>query len=421
MCGWGTNHEIACIQTVLEDGWPESIFHDAQPESVHFYNYTFHCLLCACLYALHSVLALACALCMPLCSSLSTFPAHACRHFTLRLHCTVYFPCACLYTFPCLLSLCMPLFISLSTFPVHASMHFTLYLRYAFHCLPSLCIPLCISLCALPMHASMMPLCISRSILCVPLCISLSTFPAHASTHFSLYLPHACLYAFHCLLFLQMPLCISVSTFPVHSSMQFSLLFLCMPLFFTVYFPCACLYASHCLLSLRMPLCIALSTFPLHACMHFTLYLHSVLALCMPLCILLILLCTFSMHASMHFTVYFPSLQPELRGRTTCVLKSCDLANRNSHGTIGTSTTPIPAEGRAGMLKIAKTISCCTSTAPVPAEGCAHHSRIAKNPIDHADPRRRGTRGHVGNRNNHQFLHIDRAWSHCATLRYFFF
>ena len=34
-----------------------------------------------------------------------------------------------------------------------------------------------------------------------------------------------------------------------------------------------------------------------------------------------------------------------------------------------TSTTPIPAEGRASMLEIAKTMGFCTSTTPIPAEG----------------------------------------------------
>ena len=81
---------------------------------------------CACIYALHSVLALY----MPLCISLSTFPAHASTHFTV----------------------CFPSRISLCTLPKHASMHFTLYLPYAylyaFYCALSLCMPLCISLSA---------------------------------------------------------------------------------------------------------------------------------------------------------------------------------------------------------------------------------------------------------------------------------
>ena len=85
------------------------------------------------IYALHSVLAL----CVPLCSSLSTFPVHASMNFTL------HFPSTCLYAFHCLLSLCVPLCISLST-------HFTVYLPYAclyaFHCALSLRVPLCISL-----------------------------------------------------------------------------------------------------------------------------------------------------------------------------------------------------------------------------------------------------------------------------------
>ena len=124
-----------------------------------------------------------------------------------------------------------------------------------------------------------------------------------------------------------------------------------------------------------------------------------------------------------------------------------------------TSTTPIPAEGRAGMLEIAKkAMGFCTSTTPIPAEGRASTAEIAKNHgflhldhadgragmleiaknhgflhLDHADPRR-GSRGHVGNRKktmgfctsttpipaegragmleiakNHGFLHLDHA------------
>ena len=166
------------LTSKLEDGWPESIFHDTQPEWDFF----------------------------QLCISLSTFPVHASMPFTL------YLPYACLYEFHCALSLRMPLCISLSTFPAHASMHFTVYFS-------------CACICALP----------SALALCMPLCMSLSTFPAHASIHFTVYFPCACLYAFHC-----------------HASMHF-----------TLYLPYACLYATHCALSLRAPLCISLSTFPM--------------------------------------------------------------------------------------------------------------------------------------------------------------
>ena len=118
---------------------------------------------------------------------------------------------------------------------------------------------------------------------------------------------------------------------------------------------------------------------------------------------------------------------------------------------------PVPGAG-APNNKIAKTLSFCTSTTPIPAEGCASTVEIAKNleflHLDHADPRRglrghrrnckkkpwvfaprprrspqrvarasknhgflhldhadprRGSRGHVGNRKNHGFLHLDHA------------
>ena len=89
-----------------------------------------------CSFAMHASNCLL-SLCMPLCISLSTFPAHASMHFT------VYFPCACLYEFHCLLPLCMHLCISLCTcpmhfavhFPWHASMHFIVY----FPCAVELC------------------------------------------------------------------------------------------------------------------------------------------------------------------------------------------------------------------------------------------------------------------------------------------
>ena len=78
-----------------------------------------------------------------------------------------------------------------------------------------------------------------------------------------------------------------------------------------------------------------------------------------------------------------------------------------------TSTTPIPADGRASMLEIAKNIGFCTSTTPIPAEGRASSAEIAKNHrflhLGHADPRR-GSREHRRNRKkNHGFLHLDHA------------
>ena len=252
----------------LEDGWPERILQDTQPESVHFSKYAFHCLLCAGFYASHCLLSLRMHLCTLLCTCVlrasmnftvyfpcarlyafqSTFP---CMHL-----CALYLPYACLYALHCLLSLGMPLGISLSTFPVLASMCCTVYFPciYALH--PVLCVCLYAFHCLLSLY--------------VPLCISLSTFPVHASMHFTLYLPFACLYAFHCLLSLCMPLCISLFT-------------LCVP-------QCSSLSTFP-----RMPLCISLSTFPVHVSVHVTLYLP-----------IRISLCTFSMHAFMYLTVYFP-------------------------------------------------------------------------------------------------------------------
>ena len=111
---------------------------------------------------------------------------------------TVYFPCACLYTFHCLLSLCMPLCMSLPAL-LHASMHLPQYLPYAclyaFHCLLSLRMP--------------------RR-------IPQPTFPPHDSMHLPQHLPYACLYAyhlrFHCALSQCMPRCISLPTFPMQLS-----------------------------------------------------------------------------------------------------------------------------------------------------------------------------------------------------------
>ena len=91
-------------------------------------------------------------------------------------------------------------------------------------------------------------------------------------------------------------------------------------------------------------------------------------------------------------------------------------APQKSHKTSSfcTSTTPIPAEGRASMLEIAKkTTGFCTSTTPIPAEGRAGTLEIAKNHgflhLNHADPRR-GSRGNFRNRKkNHRFLNLDHA------------
>ena len=58
---------------------------------------------------------------MPPCMSLSTFPAHASRHLTLRS------PYACLCAFYSALALRRPLSILLCAFSTHASMHVTAY------------------------------------------------------------------------------------------------------------------------------------------------------------------------------------------------------------------------------------------------------------------------------------------------------
>ena len=93
---------------------------------------------------------------MPLCISLSIFPAHASMSFTLyllrvtlcaeSLHCTcpvhasvdftvksvrVYFPCVCICALHCALSLRMLLCISFCTCPMQSSMHFTVRFLYA--------------------------------------------------------------------------------------------------------------------------------------------------------------------------------------------------------------------------------------------------------------------------------------------------
>ena len=82
---------------------------------------------------------------LPLCISLSTFPAHACVRFT------VYFPCACIYALRTALALRMP------------ATHFTL-------CLPCAC------LFALPFTVYFPCACLYALSLRMPLCVSLSTF-----------------------------------------------------------------------------------------------------------------------------------------------------------------------------------------------------------------------------------------------------
>ena len=85
-------------------------------------------------------------------------------------------------------------------------------------------------------------------------------------------------------------------------------------------------------------------------------------------------------------------------------------APQKSQKTMGfcTSTTPIPAEGRASTAEIAKkNMDFCTSTTPIPAEGRASTAEIAKNHeflhLDHADPRR-GPRGNFRNRQKPRFF-----------------
>ena len=100
-----------------------------------------------------------------------------------------------------------------------------------------------------------------------------------------------------------MPLRISLFTFPVHASMHFTVCSRAkeykIATRFTLYFPYACLYAFHSLLSLCMPLCISLSTFPEHASMHFTVYSHYDMPLSLstfPSAVQNISLRTFPMH-----------------------------------------------------------------------------------------------------------------------------
>ena len=87
-----------------------------------------------------------------------------------------------------------------------------------------------------------------------------TVYSAHASMHFTLCLPYACRYAFHCLLSLRMHLCTSLCACPTHASMHFTVYF---PVHASMYFTLRLPYAFHCALSLCMSLCIALSTFPI--------------------------------------------------------------------------------------------------------------------------------------------------------------
>ena len=216
-------------QQKIENGWPKSIFHDTQPESVNVSTFAFRCLNCACHYAFHSLLSLR----MP------------------SVHFTVYFPRACICAllfctcpFNCPISLRMPRCVSLSTFPAHASMRFAVY----FPCT-----------CIFALHSALA--------LRMPLRVPLSTFPAHASMRFTARSPYACLYAFHSVL--AHASMFSPST--LRTSMRFTV---CCPcartLHFILYLPYACIYAFHSLLSLRMPLCASLCTCPAHALMRFT-------------------------------------------------------------------------------------------------------------------------------------------------------
>ena len=264
--------------------------------------YAFDCLLCACLYAVHCLLPL-CVASMHASMNFTAYSVHATMHLTL------YFPCACLHAFHCVPSLRMPLRISLGACPTHA--------------FPARA--LCISLCTLPAHAFWVSL--STSLTCIyalhsvlalrmPLCISLSTFSAHASTrftvypaHVTVYFPSACLCAFHSVLALRMPLCVLLC-------MRF---FVCSPtlqpepelrLLVRVMLVRAGKkdrYAFLCVLSLHVALLVALSTFPVDASMHMLQYLpyaclyafHGLQSLRMRLCIPL---CT----CSTRFTVHFP-------------------------------------------------------------------------------------------------------------------
>ena len=310
--------------------------------SLHFTVYALHSLLCMPLmhfislgislstfpvYAFLCQLSLRMPLCIP-----STCPARASMRFTVSMR--VYIR-ACVYALHSVLALCMPLCISLSTLcmppcvsrrrahlctslharpthaslrltvcSAHASLRFTVYFPcafiYALH--SALCVPLCFSLSTYPAE-----------------CTSLCTCPAHASTHFTVYFPYACIYAlhpvlthaclsaFHSLLSLRMPLRTSLCTCPAHASMHFTdysvRAYKYKFIQFTIYFPYACIYALHSVLVLctplcislstvRMPLCTSLCTCPGHASVNFPsascIYaLHSVLA-------------------SMHFTVRSP-------------------------------------------------------------------------------------------------------------------
>ena len=290
----------------------------------------------ACLYAFHRLPSLR----VPLCISMSTFPAHASMHFTLLALRT-----------PLRISqstLCVPLCISLSTFPAHLCASLCACPTHAIHCLLSLRMPLCASLCTCPAHASMhctvysahasmqftvyfpcscicalrsalaarIPPRVPLSTLCLPLCISLYTFPAHASMHFNVRSPYACLYEFHSVLALRRP---------GHASVRFTVNFSpCIIELRSVLALCSSLSTS-----LRVPLRSSLSTLPAHAS---TYALHSALALCVPYTFHCLLcarhyafhsvlslrmplrssLCTLPMRASTHCTLYFTYACPVL-------------------------------------------------------------------------------------------------------------
>ena len=98
-----------------------------------------------------------------------------------------------------------------------------------------------------------------------------------------------------------------------------------------------------------------------------------------------------------------PRRSPQRVARAPCRGSRAQVENRKNPS-FCTSTTPIPAEGRArtaGIVK--KTLGFCASTTPIPAEGRAGKFKIAKEPqflhLHHADPRR-GSRARSRNRKN---------------------
>ena len=109
--------------------------------------------------------------------------------------------------------------------------------------------------------------------------------------------------------------------------------------------------------------------------------------------------------------------QPE--PHTTSVLKSCDFpaGAAGARATFVFKSCDFQAgaaadRSRGHIKKTQKTSSFCTSTTPISAEGRAGISENAKNleflHLDHADPRR-GSRGHIKNAKNLEFLHLDHA------------